>query len=202
MASACLLHPQVNVNYSEVQERIHAGQYRPGTNDQVLSPMKFISDIWERPRDDDLHVFVSIADRWPRLSTHSVSQSALPCEYYPYPYSLHSHWHQRTHVCEARRSQHSTKGSRCTPLSWYCYGVWLFSTTLSETLQVRGTPTSGKTCLAQLLRDYIREQEPAVDIIVVFAWPQEKVDKYCGWEQVFQKKIGLGTRQENCLHLR
>jgi hypothetical protein len=45
------------------------------------------------------------------------------CEYYPYPYSLHLHRHQRTHFCEALRSQHYTKGSRNTPLSWYCYGI-------------------------------------------------------------------------------
>ncbi|SRR6266403_523658 len=45
------------------------------------------------------------------------------CEYYPYLYSLHPHLHQRTHLCEATRSQHYTKTSRNPPLSWYCFCV-------------------------------------------------------------------------------
>jgi hypothetical protein len=58
---ACgLLHPQVDVDINEeTQKRIKAGQYRPAPNNQVLSAMK-ISDIWERPPDRHVHVFVGL----------------------------------------------------------------------------------------------------------------------------------------------
>ena len=57
------------------------------------------------------------------LFTHQLWRTVPPpCEHYPYPYSLRSHWHQRTHLCEAIRSQHYTKSSRSTTLSRYCYG--------------------------------------------------------------------------------
>jgi hypothetical protein len=79
--------------------------------------MQKISNVWsEPPPDDHLHVYVTVP---------SLSQSfrQITCEYYPYPYSLHSHWHQRTHLCEAIRSQYYTKSLRNTTLFWYCYGV-------------------------------------------------------------------------------
>jgi hypothetical protein len=62
MASAGLLHPQVDVNYNEEMGRkIKAGQYRPTPNDQVLDPMEIISDVWPAgPPHRHLHVFVSL----------------------------------------------------------------------------------------------------------------------------------------------
>jgi len=60
MASAGSLHPQVDVDLIAVQDEILCGEYRPALNDQELDPMDFISDIWERPPDRDLHVFVSL----------------------------------------------------------------------------------------------------------------------------------------------
>ena len=61
----------------------------------------------------------------PHSSTSSQPQSLLPlpCEYYSYLYSLHSHWHQRAYPCEPIRSQHYTKSSRNILLFWYCHGV-------------------------------------------------------------------------------
>ncbi len=61
MASAGSLHPQVDVNYNEeTRKKIKAGEYRPAPNDQKLKPMDIISDIWERPPDKHLHVFISL----------------------------------------------------------------------------------------------------------------------------------------------
>jgi hypothetical protein len=39
MAYAGLLHPQVDVNYNEVQKEINAAQYRPTPDDRVLGAM-------------------------------------------------------------------------------------------------------------------------------------------------------------------
>jgi hypothetical protein len=47
---------------------------------------------------------------------------------------------------------------------------------------VRGTPASGKTTLTRLLAQYIRQQEPAVDIIPVHRWPPESVRGIGGWQ--------------------
>ena len=61
MTSAYSLHPQVDVNYDEVRKRIKAGEYRPALSDQELNPMDRISDIWERPPDGHIHVFVGLS---------------------------------------------------------------------------------------------------------------------------------------------
>lgn len=39
-----------------------------------------------------------------------------------------------------------------------------------------------------ILKNYIREQEPGVGVIMVCGWPQEKVDRFGGWEQFLRKK--------------
>jgi hypothetical protein len=59
MASAGLLHPQVDVNYDEeMREKIKADQYRPAPNDRVLDAMEIISQVWPaRPPHGHLHVF-------------------------------------------------------------------------------------------------------------------------------------------------
>jgi Cdc6-like AAA superfamily ATPase len=51
-----------------------------------------------------------------------------------------------------------------------------YSGSPSDTLQVRGTPAGGKTILAQLLAQYVSQQEPDVDVICVQAWPIEEVE--------------------------
>jgi hypothetical protein len=66
MTSDGLLHPQVDVDSNaseEMWKKIEAGQYRPTPNDQVLDAMEFISDVWERPTDIHLHVFVGLPGR-------------------------------------------------------------------------------------------------------------------------------------------
>src|SRR5712671_5393802 len=60
MASAGLLHPQIDVNLEEVEDSITEGQYRPNVNNPLLA-RKRISDVWPaQPPDDHLHVFVSL----------------------------------------------------------------------------------------------------------------------------------------------
>ena len=70
MASAGLLHPQIDANFEEVEKDITEGQYRPNVNNPLLA-RKRISDVWPaQPPDDHLHVFVSL----PRV----VDNPALP----------------------------------------------------------------------------------------------------------------------------
>jgi hypothetical protein len=63
MTSAGSLHPQVDVNYDEVQKTIEAGKYRPALSDQNLQLMKRIIDIWERPPDGHIHIFVGLPSK-------------------------------------------------------------------------------------------------------------------------------------------
>ena len=61
IASAGSSYPQVDVDYNEeTQKKINAGQYRPAPNDQVLNEIMKISEIWERPPDRHVHVFVGL----------------------------------------------------------------------------------------------------------------------------------------------
>ncbi len=72
MASVGLWHPQVDVNYNEeTRIKINAGEYRPTPNDQVLDAMAIISDIWERPPDRHLHVFIAL----PAAANSNTSES-------------------------------------------------------------------------------------------------------------------------------
>ena len=58
MASAGLLHPQIDVNPREIKDLI---RYRPSDNDQSLDAMETISDVWPaQPPNKHLHVFVSL----------------------------------------------------------------------------------------------------------------------------------------------
>src|ERR1700742_2120354 len=57
-----------------------------------------------------------------------------------------------------------------------------------DTLQVRGTPASGKTVLAQLLGEHIRERDPTVNIIWINGWPQEEVARTGGWRHYLERK--------------
>jgi hypothetical protein len=61
MASAGSLHPQVDVNCNaDLQKKIKSGQYWPTPNDRKLDGWECISDIWERPPVDYLHIFVNM----------------------------------------------------------------------------------------------------------------------------------------------
>jgi hypothetical protein len=65
MASAGLLHPQVNVDFNAVEDQIMRGEYRPDANDQPLQTLKAIisriSEVWPKPPPHDhLHVFVGL----------------------------------------------------------------------------------------------------------------------------------------------
>jgi hypothetical protein len=74
----------------------------------------------------------------------------------------------------------------------------MFST-LSDTLQVCGTPASGKTILARLLAQHIRRQEPAVHIISIFGWPLEEVKETGGWQAYLQHEKGWVQGQKTVL---
>ena len=57
--TGCSLHLHADVDYNkEMQEKIKAREYRRDLNKE-LNPMDCISDIWERPLDRHIHVFVS-----------------------------------------------------------------------------------------------------------------------------------------------
>ncbi len=60
MASAGSLHPQVDVNYNEeTRKNLKLANIGPLPTIK-LDAMDIISDIWERPPDRDLHVFVGL----------------------------------------------------------------------------------------------------------------------------------------------
>jgi hypothetical protein len=61
---------------------------------------------------------------------------------------------------------------------------------VSDSLQVRGTPASGKTRLAQLLAQYIILQEPASHVIWVGTWPLEEVKELGGYDSYLRNKKG------------
>ena len=56
----------------------------------------------------------------------------------------------------------------------YCYYVE-YSEIPAYSIQVRGTPASGKTVLAQLLADHISQNDPNVRIIWIYGWPLKDV---------------------------
>lgn len=56
----------------------------------------------------------------------------------------------------------------------------------SDTLQVHGTPASGKTTLTRLLAQHILQQEPAVQVISVSHWPLIAVNRIGGWKAYLQ----------------
>ncbi|KAI0282181.1 hypothetical protein BGY98DRAFT_1121814, partial [Russula aff. rugulosa BPL654] len=97
---------KVDVNYNgETKKKVNDGQYRPAPNDQLLDAKDIISHVWERPRDDQLHIFVSPPGgvgnppfNWPH-STRFLSQSLPPpaCEYYLYPH-LFTHINISGHI--------------------------------------------------------------------------------------------------------
>ena len=77
MAFAGSLHPQVDVNFNgETGEKIKAGEYWPAPNDRELDAIEIISDIWERPPDRHLHVFVSI----PGIKKGNITELTLDIE--------------------------------------------------------------------------------------------------------------------------
>jgi len=62
--------------------------------------------------------------------------------------------------------------------------------------QVRGTPASGKTSLAQLVSRYIRQQEPPTNVIWIQGWSCDKVEAKGGWGQYFETEKGWDKAAE------
>ena len=63
MASAGLLHPQIDVDPRDpgIKDLIRNGQYQLSDDGQPLDPMAKLSNTWPgQPHDDRLHVFVSL----------------------------------------------------------------------------------------------------------------------------------------------
>ena len=59
-----LRHPQVDILYDKETEKIvSSGLFRPTSDDQILDAMESISDVWERPPDKSLHVFIGLPVR-------------------------------------------------------------------------------------------------------------------------------------------
>ena len=73
--------------------------------------------------------------------------------------------------------------------SRYHYDVE-YSTMLSEFLQVRGTPASGKSTLVRLLGRHIRDQEPDVCVIWIGGWKLDDVAKCGGWYSFLKTRKG------------
>jgi len=63
-----------------------------------------------------------------------------------------------------------------------------FKKILPDSLQVRGTPTSGKSTLAKLLGRYIKDREPAIDLIWISGWTFTDVEAAGGWERYLKDK--------------
>jgi hypothetical protein len=59
---------------------------------------------------------------------------------------------------------------------------------LSDSLQVRGTPGSGKTVLAQLLAQYVLRRDPDMNVIWVNGWSLEEVEESGGLFSYLEKK--------------
>ena len=76
--------------------------------------------------------------------------------------------------------------------SRYCYDVE-YSTMLSEFLQVRGMPASGKSTLTKLLSWHIRDQEPDVHVVWIGGWKLDDVAE-CGVVFSPQNEKGLDPR--------
>jgi predicted AAA+ superfamily ATPase len=55
-------------------------------------------------------------------------------------------------------------------------------------LQVCGTPASGKSTLAKLLGRYIKDREPAIDLIWISGWTFTDVEATGGWERYLKYK--------------
>lgn len=69
MASAGLLHMQVDVDINAVEDKIRSSEYQPDANDQprLLQTMKTmtspISEVWpEPPPNSHLHIFIRLPD--------------------------------------------------------------------------------------------------------------------------------------------
>ncbi len=61
MAPARLLHPQVDKDLYDVDEKIFNGQYRPSAGGRGLREFDIISDVWPgKPPDNHLHVLVHL----------------------------------------------------------------------------------------------------------------------------------------------
>ncbi len=61
MASACLLHPQVDEDMDDVEKTFDGQQYHPNSGSQRLWEFEIISDIWpEKPPHNRLHVIVHL----------------------------------------------------------------------------------------------------------------------------------------------
>jgi hypothetical protein len=56
--------------------------------------------------------------------------------------------------------------------------------------QVRGTPASGKTWLAELVSWYIRQQEPATHVIWIQGWSRDEVKAKGRWQRYFETEMG------------
>ena len=77
MASTGLLHPQVNVGFNVVEDRIYDGMYQLDANDQTrLRTREKIIEVWPNPPPNDLlHVFVSLPRGAP------MGSPSISCEY-------------------------------------------------------------------------------------------------------------------------
>ena len=73
--------------------------------------------------------------------------------------------------------------------SRYRYDVE-YSTMLSEILQVRRTPASGKSTLAKLLSQHIQDQEPDVRAIWIGGWKLDDVAECGGWYSFLKMRKG------------
>ena len=61
MASAGLLHPQVDEDLNAMNKALCAGQRQLNTKGQPLQNIQTISNVWPQlPRKDRLHVYVSV----------------------------------------------------------------------------------------------------------------------------------------------
>ena len=63
--------------------------------------------------------------------------------------------------------------------------------------QVRGTPGTGKTSLAELLECYITKQEPTTHVIWMHGWPYDDVKARGRWKRYFEIEKGWIENQKS-----
>jgi hypothetical protein len=62
--------------------------------------------------------------------------------------------------------------------------------------QVRGTPSTGKTSLAELLGDHITQQEPTTNVIWIQGWPHDDIKATGRWRNYFEIEKGWVEDQQ------
>ena len=90
-------------------------------------------------------------------------------------------------LCEAIQLQYCMSDSRNMPSFRYCYYIE-YSEIPAYSIQVCGTPASGKTVLAQLLADHISQTDSNVCIIWIYGWPLKDIKESGNYQSYLEQQ--------------